>query len=247
MLNTWQFGKARFHDLVGLFLHRPCPVCDRPSPQVFCTDCRRQVLKPSPLLTGGLSATALPITALGLYGGALRQAIRAMKYSNRPEIGTPLGAALAERWLREQASPPRLQMGVRPSGDAPILYVLPIPLHKKRARSRGFNQAECIARAFAQVSGLPLLPHGLERVQATLPQHELGLKARQENLNEAFRVGRSLQKIICKAQQSQRAKPAVLLIDDIYTTGATAQSAVDTLARSGASVVGMAAVARAMR
>lgn len=238
--STEQLGRAGLRNLLGIFLSRGCPVCDRPTPSIFCPDCQRQIQNCPPLpmrlaMPAQNDAYPLPVGALGTYGGTLKRAILALKYSDRPDVANPLGAALGQQWLEHVRSGPVS----RPAIAATRLYALPIPLHAERQKSRGYNQAELIAQAFCQVSGLPLLGDGLARTQATLPQHQLSLSARQQNLTQAFEVGPSLRQVL------RQRSAAVLLIDDIYTTGTTAQSAALTLARAGMPVVGMMTLARA--
>ncbi len=236
-----RLSKNGFNALKKVFLMQGCSVCDRPSSAPLCTDCQRQILqqgKPFPSLNQ--SAGDLSICALGAYGGSLKRAILAMKYSDRPDVARPLGAALAQHWLSQQAG----------LSAYDHLYAIPIPLHAGRQKSRGYNQAELIADAFCRVSKLPLLADGLVRSRATKPQHELGLAERQQNLDQVFEVGTSLQRIVKRlahqsSSQSSRARVGVWLVDDIYTTGATAQSAVRSLEQKGITVVGMATVARA--
>lgn len=239
-----QVGKASLKQIMGLFLAQACPVCDRPTAHTFCLDCQRQIYPrqiylerrskvPSQQNKVSSEQGLLPICALGLYSGSLKRAILAMKYGDRPDVAAPLGAALAQHWLAQQ--PTTLSHA---SANKPLLCAVPIPLHAERQKSRGFNQAELIARAFCQISELPLLTHGLTRIQSTRPQHELGLAERQQNLNQVFQVGPSL-------HRRSQASLAVLLVDDIYTTGATAQSAAATLRQAGISVAGIVAVAQA--
>lgn len=237
-LRTRQIGKASLRGLTSLFLAQGCAVCDRPARQPFCIDCQRQILPASvgrsrrlPTLPTA-DSNRLPVMSLGIYEGMLKRAILKLKYGDRPDIARPLGAALARQWL---AQPPFAPNPDRP-GATKKLYALPIPLHPSRYRVRGYNQAELIAQAFCRVSGLPLLPQGLARIQATLPMHQLSLPARQQNLTQAFQIGPSLQRTI---------RPSVILIDDIYTTGTTAQSAADTLNQAGVCVRGMLVLARA--
>ncbi|MGB3298134.1 MAG: ComF family protein [Phormidesmis sp.] len=236
-----------FRPVIGLFLSRGCPVCDRPTAQTFCLDCQRQIFQPKtaqnqpkdrPDPSGN---PALPISALGQYEGALKRAILAMKYSDRPEVALPLGTALGWHWLAQQK---KSQNAVNPI-DRTAVYAVPIPLHDSRQKSRGFNQAELIARAFCRVSKLPLLAHGLVRAESTRPQHELGLTERQQNLAQVFQIGASLHQRANRARSQGKARPTVLLVDDIYTTGATVQSAAATLSQNGIAVVGVATVARA--
>jgi ComF family protein len=250
LFKSCQLGKAGFKQVMGLFLAQACPVCDRSTAHTFCLDCQRQIYPdrsskvPSKPSSVSSAQGLLPICALGLYSGSLKRAILAMKYGDRPDVAAPLGAALAQHWLAQQ--PTVLSSA---SLHKPLLYAVPIPLHAERQKSRGFNQAELIARAFCQISELPLLSQGLVRTQSTRPQHELGLAERQQNLNQVFQVGPSLQRLVDLRQQGSRQQgkstPTVLLVDDIYTTGATAQSAAVTLRRAGISVAGIVAVAQA--
>ncbi len=233
-LSAGQICKAGVRSLTSLFLAQGCAVCDRPTLQSFCLDCQRQIQPPS-TERGHFPATeagALPVMALGVYHGMLKRAILTMKYSDRPDIARPLGAALGQQWLAQM---PCITNTDR-KGTTGNLYALPIPLHACRYRERGYNQAELIAQSFGQVSGLPLLSQGLVRAQATLPMHQLSLQARQQNLAQAFQIGPSLRRLT---------RPKVLLIDDIYTTGTTVQSAADTLTRAGVCVMGVLVIARA--
>jgi ComF family protein len=116
--------------------------------------------------------------------------------------------------------------------------IVPIPLHPIKLQQRGFNQADLLARSFCRLTRLPLHIDGLRRVQATQPQHSLGRSARQQNLAQAFDVN--------PKQVSALRKTTVWLLDDIFTTGATAQSAAHTLRRHGIAVAGICTVARAI-
>ncbi|NJM96295.1 MAG: ComF family protein [Phormidesmis sp. RL_2_1] len=142
-----------------------------------------------------LNAKPLAVGASGLYEGTLKRAILALKYRDRPDVAQPLGMALAQQWLKSTAT-----LTVAHPIKAP-LYAVPIPLHDSRYRQRGYNQAELIAQAFCRISGLPLLAHGLNRIQQTLPQHQLNLAARQQNLSQAFEVGPALSHKMRQARQ----------------------------------------------
>ncbi|MEM8503416.1 MAG: ComF family protein [Cyanobacteria bacterium P01_D01_bin.1] len=230
-----RLGRSVAESGLSFFLSQGCAVCDCPGHRSVCLDCQRQIQDLVNHYEGWTIDPEHPllIGALGPYGGAIKQALRALKYERRREVGSAFGMALGKQWLQQQT-----RVGVR----SRPLYALPIPLHRHRQAQRGYNQAEVIARSFCQISGLPLLADGLSRVEDTLPQYQLGLKARQENLKGAFRVGRSLQQI----GKRLGSMPEVLLVDDIYTSGTTARSAVDVLRRSRVPVVGMVAVARAI-
>jgi ComF family protein len=161
----------------------------------------------------------------GLYGGTLKRAIAVMKYENQSQIARPLGQWLGEAWLLNS---PKLNSQV---------VVVPIPLHKSKLKQRGYNQAALIAQSFCQTTGLKLNLNGLERVRETKAQFGLSASERAKNLAAAFVVG----------QGFRRPDASVLLIDDIYTTGATAAAAVQTLRQCEISVLGLVAVATAVK
>lgn len=227
-------GKATLNRVARLFLSQPCPVCDRTTATAVCQDCHRQLLRAfqSDLLPRKAGATS--VIALGSYDGALKRAILAMKYSDRPDVAYPLGIALAKRWQKVDART------INQKG----LYVVPIPLHSKRQKSRGYNQAERIADAFCKASGLPIVPNGLERMKATQPQHLLNLEERQKNLHQVFQVSDAMKRKAQSVSKRAARTPKVLIIDDIYTTGATVQSAIDTFSQEGIAVVGVGVLAQ---
>ena len=213
--------------LLNSFLNQGCAVCDRPTSRPFCPDCQRQ-LQSQISSDRQLTKTAISqMATLGNYDGSLKRAILALKYENRPQVAQFLGSELGRYWSAV----------AKPSKDK--LYALPIPLHQGRRQQRGYNQAALLARSFCQASGLALLEHGLGRSRATLPQHQLGLAARQQNLAGVFELSKSLTRL------RQKGPLGVVVIDDIYTTGATVQSAADALNKANIPVVGVAAVAQA--
>ena len=112
--------------------------------------------------------------------------------------------------------------------------LIPVPLHRKRERQRGFNQAHELARQLAGRRSVPLLSRCLLRRRATTPQAELPAKRRRANLGRAFAV------------RSGAALPAhVALIDDVMTTGATVHHCAATLKRGGVERVDVWVIARA--
>lgn len=209
--------------LLSLFLAARCPLCDRPSNNLLCRYCQNQLHEcelenPLELWQGDL-----PVFVWGNYEGVLKRAIAALKYANKPEIGEILGQLLAQSWLNNLPATPEK------------LVVIPIPLHSDKLHQRGYNQAAIIARAFAQINRFSYQERGLIRIRNTKAQFGLSISQRTENLANAFSVGKQL-------SPNLRSR-AVLLIDDIYTTGATARAASETLRQSGATVCGLAAIA----
>lgn len=157
------------------------------------------------------------------FAGPIRAAIHRFKYDGERARAEHLGAALV-------ALPPFLPAGAPPGLEPPL--VVPVPLATARRRERGFNQAEDLARVLAAARGWSL-DGGLERVRATRPQVGLDRAARQENVRGAF-VWRG-------APLTGR---RILLVDDVFTSGATAEACAVTLKAAGAAWVGLVAVAR---
>lgn len=156
---------------------------------------------------------------LGPYAGPLGRAVRALKYRQATRVARWLGAAMAT--------------AVAASGWRPEL-VCAVPLHPARLRQRGYNQASLLARPLAADLGVPYRAL-LTRRRATRPQAHLRREARAANVAGAFAAGS------CRAVRERR----VLLVDDVLTTGATAQACRAALLAAGAGDVRVAVVARA--
>jgi len=223
---SWRRGTQA---LLGLFLAAPCPLCQRPASQVICPACARQIHQSQLSAPLDTSYPGLPVLSWGRYEDVLRQALRQLKYSDHPELAGWLGLELGKTWRQHPhtASTPTPRPQV----------LVPIPLHTSKLKQRGFNQAERLAQGLGRAVQLPVVGEGLVRVQATQAQHGLGREARQANLAQAFRVNPN-------DLQTLRQK-TVWLVDDIFTTGATAYAAAHTLRHGGISVAGICTVARA--
>ncbi|MBW4620391.1 MAG: ComF family protein [Cyanosarcina radialis HA8281-LM2] len=208
-----------FKSFLDLFLQSNCPLCQRPTETELCQYCQRQLLdcqltNPSQLWQG-----EIPAFAWGNYTGALKRAIAALKYENQPQLAQPLGRWMGEAWLKSKIA-----------AKTPKLTVVPIPLHGSKLQQRGYNQAELLARSFCNFTGLRLQSKGLQRVRSTEAQFGLSIAQREQNLANAFKIDRP-------------PGSPVLLLDDIYTTGATARSAAQILQQSGILVYGLVAIA----
>lgn len=213
----------RLQGLVDLLLQAQCPLCQRSTASTFCQDCQRQVQRcqfPSP---AWMPQAQLPVFAWGRYSSALRRAIAAFKYENKPHLSRPLGHWLASAWLSA-------------TDTATTFTIVPIPMHLSKERQRGFNQAELLAVHFCEQTRLPLQTKGLTRSRETTAQFQLAADDREQNLTDAFSLGTAFQK--------RSPSSPVLLLDDIYTTGATARSAAQTLRRHGIRVQGLIVLAR---
>jgi ComF family protein len=222
MPHPWQRSIERLRQqALNLFLKANCPLCDRTVERILCRYCLRQLQdcqfpQPACYWQGDL-----PLFAWGKYEGTVKQAIGKLKYDGHRSIAALYGELLAQSWQQSAL--------IRPTK----LIVVPIPLHPEKLASRGFNQAEAIARQFCEVTG-DRLDLSLQRTRATVAQFGLSKTARQENVADAFALTAS--KILKPGSK-------VLLIDDIYTTGATVRSAADVLRARQIAVCGVAVVA----
>ena len=191
------------------WLHHACRCCAiplaGPTATVFQRDpdplCGRCLQRPPPLAE---------THAACLYAAPLDRLLPRFKFHRDLAAGRLLAQLMAAR-----LGPLAVQW------SAPATLV-PVPLHWRRLRQRGYDQALELARPLAAMLGLPLATDALERARHTDPQSTLAADRRRANLRDAFRVG------------ARTALPAhVVLVDDVMTTGATLHAAATALHRAG--------------
>jgi ComF family protein len=209
---------------LSLFLQSHCPLCQRSTEQDVCQFCQRQLASLTHHNPHQFWQGDLPLFAWGKYEGKLKQAIAALKYEGHPELADFLGTGLSQAWLAASLIAPKNK-----------ITVVPIPLHPKKQQSRGFNQAELIARRFCQVTRSSLASQGLERVKDTPALFALTPTERSQTLKNAFTLGKTF--------LSHPPQSPILLLDDIYTTGSTAIEAAKVLRIKGLKVIGIVAIA----
>jgi ComF family protein len=146
--------------------------------------------------------------------------VRALKYGGRRR--------LASRLAEELFSKSRAAELI---GDDALL--VPVPLHGRRRRRRGFNQAELLARALGRLRGVEVVPRALRRRVDTPSQTGLTAAGRRRNVVGAFVVDHP-RRVMGRC---------VVLVDDVYTTGATARACATALKRAGAREVGLLTLA----
>lgn len=175
-----------------------CPVCWRKSERgATCTDCH------SPL-------TGLYVAASYRSNPELAKAVKQLKYKFSESLAKHLGKLLAQDFLREADS-----------------VIIPIPLHRKRLRWRGFNQAELLAREVSEQLGLPL-EDVLTRTKDTSQQAKLSREERLQNLEQAFAL---------RPDAPELKGKNVILVDDVASTGTTLVEAAKALRVAGVAQV----------
>ena len=222
--------RLKLSGLLDFVFPRRCPVCGDiivPQGELCCLSCRgrlKYVEEPYCLKCGK------PLKDAGealcpdcsrkkrsfdygrvvfLYDELMSNTIYYFKYGGRQEYAAFYADEILKRYER-------LIRSISP--DA----LVPIPLHKSRFRKRGYNQAELIAEELSRRLGIPVLPKLLLRVKKTKPQKNLDEAQRENNLKRAFKIGKN-----------DVSLETVILIDDIYTTGSTLDSAAGCLREIG--------------
>ena len=177
-----------------------CMQCGKPvrrSEQEYCYDC----MHAAHLYDRGLS--------LWLHRKPVNHSIYQFKYHNQRRFGEIYAEEIISAYSRiiKKWNPD---------------LILPVPLHEKRRKERGYNQAALVSRKLGSVLGIPVDEKSLVRRIYTAPQKELGRRERRENLSLAFALRKEFSSV-----------PVVLLVDDIYTTGSTIDAVAGLLKKKG--------------
>jgi len=186
------------------------PFCERCGQKMFtaaasellCAECRQSKRH----FDRAFSAT--------VYNDVMQPLVHLYKYGMRQYL-----ARVLARWM--------IDFMHRHIDAASLDAIVPVPLHWRRFRYRGFNQAIALARPIRREFGLPIITHVLRRTRHTVPQVNLGLKERLTNIKGAFGV----------RQAGRIEGKHLLLVDDVYTTGATINECARVLKRAGAASV----------
>jgi ComF family protein len=159
--------------------------------------------------------------SVGYYDGVLRKAIHLLKYKLKSNLAVPLGNIMANQ-MHSFFSATEYHL------------ILPVPLHPRRLRERGFNQALALARVIGKKYRINLDNYNLTRHRETKPQVGLSQHARKNNVKDAFSLLKR-DRIIDKN---------VLLVDDVYTSGNTVEECAKVLVRAGAHKADVLTLAR---
>lgn len=160
--------------------------------------------------------------SLGTYESVLKRLIQHFKYNNQPGIMEEI-SPLLEKYFNETKE------------SYKDLHVLPIPLHLRKIKERGFDQSYLIARGVAELLDLPMVDHWMTRIKETVPQASLKRSEREENVRNAFQI----------EKPEEVDGKDILLVDDVFTTGMTSNEAARMLKKSKAGRVLVFTLARA--
>ena len=185
-----------------------CPKCGRPQPSgIVCPSCV------------GWQASVDGIRSPFRFEEAIRKAIHQLKYQNIRALAKPLAELLSDYLV---------------ANPVPGEVLVPVPLHKKRLRERGYNQSSLLAKELGKLRGLPVVDNCLIRQKHASPQARTSsVEERRSNVAGAF---------ICR--DSRLSGKQVLLIDDVSTSGATIDACAAALKAAGAASVWGLALAR---
>jgi ComF family protein len=242
-------GKA-VREILDLVFPPACEVCGEVGEPGLCSNCIQQIVpveepycahcgKPfdpnvarPPQLCESCRSNAPSFDgarAVGLHTGPLRRVIITYKFNGRTSLAVFLARLLTERVAAEAEASWPLPL-------ADVDAVVPVPLHPHRKRWRGFDQAALLARPLGRAMEKAVWEDCMVRDRPTLPQVGLTLQQRRDNVKNAFSV-REKRRIINKR---------LLLVDDVYTTGATGMDAARALKAAGAAEVYLVTVSRAV-
>lgn len=218
MLSLVRYGKA----LAFSALAEPrCAACEEPVrlETVFCPPCAATLVPLHGLPS--FEGDRLDVAAFA-YGGAVRDTLARYKYARRDDLARPLAALFARAAPHVAATVPDL--------------VVPVPTHPEKLARRTFDPVALLARAFANVLGVPLAVSALVKHRATEAQASLDRRARLVNLATAFAADAGHATVLRGAR--------VVLVDDVRTTGATLDACTGALDQAGAFVVARAVLAQ---
>ena len=202
-------------ELITPIQHPLCDQCGRPLSgemeySIICSDCREN----PPRFRRARSAFLLT--------GAGKSMVLRYKYSSNPYLSNPAIERL-------------FQAGREEYSWSDYDLIIPVPLHPRKARERGFNQSGVLSEGLSRRTGIKVLKRGLIRTRYTKTQTRLSRKERMKNVKGVFRV----------SVPADLNGKYVLLIDDVYTTGATVNECARVLVKAGAEAVDVLTLARA--
>ncbi|MDR1023527.1 MAG: ComF family protein [Prevotellaceae bacterium] len=224
-----------FLDFVNLIYPSCCEACGMllvAGEHVLCSSCRYKLPRTNYWLQKGNPVEQIfwgrvPVAnACSLFfmgkGSSYRKLLHSLKYRNKPQIGVALGQLLGNELAKV-------------ADYADVEFIMPIPLHVKRQRKRGYNQSEKIAIGISQAIGKPLLTDAVFRQQYNETQTKKTREERWSNVSEVFAVRPNA--------AARLAGKHILLVDDVLTTGATIEACIATILKAADCKISVATLA----
>jgi len=221
------------YELLSVFFPNNCSACQQPmvkGESVICTDCLFNLpytdhhLNPDnpveKLFWGRAQVNAAMALLFFNKGNRVQRLLHQLKYQNNQEVGLLLGRILGSK----------IKTSIR---FADIDLIVPVPLHQKKLKKRGFNQSELIARGIAQETGIELSTSLLTRQTNNPTQTNKARFERYENVTGAFIV----------EEMHGEKKRQILLVDDVITTGSTLESCITALTATDKATVSVCVAA----
>lgn len=244
--SLWRYSASLFGKIIDVILPPRCPVTGDlvgqqgtvapafwaqlnfiQNPMCACCGLPFTTPEPSGTVCGGClkDPPSFTIARSALYyDDASAKLILPFKHGDRT-----LTAPLLAQWLIQAA----------PADIADYDYIIPVPLHRWRLLKRRYNQAAELARALSHKIQIPWLAHTLQRQRSTESQGHKTAAARHDNVRNAFRIPLSQQDLLKNRK--------VILIDDVYTTGATIKACCKALRKAGVKEILVLTLARVAR
>ncbi|MGY6529908.1 MAG: ComF family protein [Cyanobacterium sp.] len=216
------------NSFLSFFFKSACVLCERQTNGIICDYCHSQLVSckvPNPLVKTDKDYS---LFLWAKYENYIKRAIFSFKYESKVELGEVFGQFLAQEWINNRL----LKKGQ-------MITVVPIPLHPQKLKERGFNQAELVSKSFCEITGYRHLPHLLKRVKNTDAMFTLSPTERKINITQAFTVGKDYPKF--------NRQHSVIILDDIYTTGATVEEVIRVLKTLQINVLGVIAIASSLK
>jgi len=228
--------KEWWRSFFGLFFPNLCFACnmeEKPWEDILCIPCKGQLPLTRQFMHLENGFTDRFWGRFPLYTGAaylyfqpkgkVQNLIHALKYRGKKQVGSLLG----EQFGSYLSASPIYQQ---------IDLIVPVPLHPKKLKFRGYNQSDCFAQGLSQVMKIETIPNAIARVKDTSTQTGMGRMERLENMMTSFVVSDPL----------KVAGKSILLVDDVLTTGATLEACAQVLIKAGASRISIATLAMAV-
>ena len=229
------FLKSYWDGLRSLIYPQICLSCEQPlvkGEAIACTECLYQIRRTSYHLqkdnpVAQLFYGRIELTFATAYfgfdkGGILQRLIHQLKYKEQKEVGILLGQHAG--------------MGIKQSPHLPpVDFIIPVPLHRKKLKQRGYNQSVYIALGMASVLKAPVDTTSLKRITYASSQTKLSREKRWKNVEDNFEV----------SKEHNLYGKHVLLVDDVLTTGATIESCCEALKKVNGLHISVTTLARA--